>query len=229
MNEKRATHGRGAVTVWDLPTRLFHWALVVLILLQYLSGEFGLLSMEWHFYLGYATLALIVFRVLWGLFGSTTSRFSHFVRGPVAVARYAAALLQGRAGGAIGHNPLGGWSVLVMLASVALQAITGLFSTDDLDTTGPLAARVSEATVKSMARIHHWNRYVLLLLIVLHVGAVLAHWLWRRDNLLAPMLHGRKRIEATEPLRPRSIWIALALFAASAIAVWALIAWGEAA
>jgi cytochrome b len=217
------------ITVWDFPTRFFHWALVVLILLQYLSGEFGLLSMDWHFRLGYATLALIVFRVLWGFFGSSTSRFSGFVRGPVAVWRYTVALLQGRTQGAIGHNPLGGWSVLLMLASVALQAVTGLFSTDDLDTTAPLAARVSDATVKAMTRIHHWNRYALLLLIVLHLGAVLAHWVWRRDNLVAPMVHGKKRIEVTTPIRPASVWIALVLLAASAVAVWALVAWGEAA
>jgi cytochrome b len=229
MNRANGTQKRDAVTVWDLPTRLFHWVLVALIVLQYASGELGLFSMDWHFCLGYATLALIVFRVLWGFFGSTTSRFPHFVRGPLAVWRYTVALLQGRAHGAIGHNPLGGWSVLVMLASVALQSVTGLFSTDDLETTGPLAARVSEATVKWMTRIHHWNRYVLLLLIVLHLAAVLAHWVWRRDNLVAPMVHGRKRIEVTAPMRAASPWIALALLAVSALAVWALVAWGEAA
>jgi cytochrome b len=116
-----------------------------------------------------------------------------------------------------------------MLASVALQSVTGLFSTDDLDTIGPLAARVSDAAVKSMTRIHHWNRYVLLLLIALHVGAVLAHWLWRRDNLVAPMLHGRKRIAVNAPIRAAPVFVALALLVASALAVWALVEWGEAA
>src|SRR5664279_679822 len=97
------------IIVWDLPTRLFHWALVVLIALQYATGEFGLLSMEWHYWLGYATLALIVFRVFWGFFGSRTSRFAEFVRGPVTVARYALASARGREQTFIGHNPLGGW------------------------------------------------------------------------------------------------------------------------
>ncbi len=216
------------ITVWDLPTRLFHWTLVVLILLQYLSGEFGLLSMDWHFRLGYATLALIIFRVLWGLFGSATSRFSDFVRGPVTVWRYAAALMQGRAQGAIGHNPLGGWSVLLMIASVALQSVTGLFSTDDLDTTGPLAARVSEDTVKWMTRIHHWNRYVLLVLIVLHLAAVLLHWVWKRENLVVSMLHGRRHVANAPSVRAASIWLALALLVASAVAVGCLVEWGEA-
>ena len=116
-----------------------------------------------------------------------------------------------------------------MLASVALQAVTGLFSTDDLDAIAPLAARVSDETVKWMTRVHHWNRYALLLLIVLHLGAVLAHWVWRRDNLVAPMLHGRKRIEAATPMRGVSPWIALALLAVSAGIVWGVVAWGEAA
>lgn len=211
--------------VWDLPTRLFHWTLVVLILLQYLSGEFGLLSMEWHYWLGYATLALIVFRVLWGFLGSHTSRFATFVRGPAAVARYAADSLRGRAVEVIGHNPLGGWSVLLMLISIVVQSVSGLFSSDDLTESGPFAARVSDATVKWMTRIHSINRYVLLLLIVLHVTAVLLHWVMRHENLVAPMLHGRGRIDAVNPMRVISAWRALLLLALSAVAVGILIFW----
>jgi cytochrome b len=213
------------VIVWDLPTRLFHWTLVVLILLQYLSGEFGLLSMEWHYWLGYATLALIVFRVLWGFAGSHTSRFATFVRGPAAVARYAADSLRGRAVEVIGHNPLGGWSVLLMLISIAVQSVSGLFSSDDLTESGPFAARVSDATVKWMTRIHSFNRYVLLLLIVLHVAAVLLHWVMRHENLVAPMLHGRGRSDAVNPMRVTSAWRALLLLALSAVAVGILIFW----
>jgi len=214
------------VIVWDLPTRLFHWTLVVLILLQYLSGEFGLLSMEWHYWLGYATLALIVFRVSWGFAGSHTSRFAAFVRGPSAVARYAAGSLRGRAVEVIGHNPLGGWSVLLMLMSIAVQSVSGLFSSDDLTETGPFAAHVSDATVKWMTRIHNFNRYVLLLLIVLHVTAVLLHWVMRHENLVAPMLHGRGRSDAANPMRVISAWRALVLLVLSAVAVGLLIAWG---
>ncbi len=136
------------IIVWDLPTRLFHWTLVVLILLQYLSGEFGLLPMEWHYWLGYATLALVVFRVLWGFCGSRTSRFAAFVRGPATVARYAIDSLHGRAAHVVGHNPLGGWSVLLMLASVLVQSVSGLFASDDLVESGPFAARVSDATMQ---------------------------------------------------------------------------------
>jgi len=213
------------LTVWDLPTRLFHWILVALIILQYASGEFGVLSMEWHFRLGYATIALIVFRVLWGFAGSGTSRFAHFVRGPRSVLSYLRGSLHGRVKSDIGHNPLGGWSVLLMLTCIAIQAVSGLFASDDLTETGPFAAHVSDATVALMTRIHNIDRWVLLVLIALHVIAVLMHWVIRDDNLVAPMLHGRKETEESESMRIVSSWLALALAIASALAVWALIAW----
>src|SRR5690606_20086129 len=123
--DPRPSHGErkesaletGSIRVWDLPTRLFHWALVALIALQYASGEFEWLPMEWHYVLGYTTLALVVFRLLWGFAGSDTSRFRGFVRGPRAVARYVASVARNEDRRTPGHNPLGGWSVLLMLAS----------------------------------------------------------------------------------------------------------------
>lgn len=212
------------IRVWDLPTRLFHWALVVLIALQYASGEFNLLSMQWHVRLGYATLALVVFRVLWGLFGSQTSRFTGFVRGPVGVWRYVCAMLEQRRPFSVGHNPLGGWSVLAMLASLLLQALSGLFASDDIMTEGPLAEHVPDRVVKWATRVHHWNETLLLVLVVLHVVAVLLYLLLQRDNLIAPMLNGRRRIDALQP-RLASPWLALALFAVSAGAVAVLVWW----
>ena len=214
--------------VWDLPTRLFHWALVALIAAQYATGEFGWLSMQWHYWFGYATLALIVFRMLWGFSGSQTSRFTQFVRSPRATLRYAVSVLRGRETRVPGHNPLGGWSVLLLLACVALQAVSGLFSSDDISEEGPLVARVADATVHLMTRIHHLNRYVLLLLIALHVLAVLLHWVIRNDNLVAPMLHGRARFDGGHPLPFVSAWRALGLLALSAAAVWALLLWAAA-
>ncbi len=217
-----------SVRVWDLPTRIFHWSLVGLIVLQYASGEFQLLPMRWHYWFGYSTLGLIGFRVLWGVAGSQTSRFTHFLRSPRAVLRYVADLARGRAAHEPGHNPLGGWSVLLMLAVVALQAISGLFTSDDISEDGPLVARVSDATVALMTSIHHLNRYALLLLIALHVGAVALHYAMRSENLVAPMLHGRARFARTHALRFVSSWRALALLALSLGAVWALVTWGEA-
>lgn len=210
--------------VWDLPTRLFHWLLVALLALQYASGEFQLLPMQWHYWLGYATLALILFRVLWGFAGSQTSRFTHFLRSPRTLLRYVADLARGRVMRAPGHNPLGGWSVLLMLTMVALQSISGLFTSDDISEEGPLAAHVSDATVALMTRIHHLNRYALLLLIALHIGAVGLHYTRRNENLVAPMLHGTARFDRVHTLRFVSAWRALLLFALSAGAVWALLA-----
>lgn len=214
--------------LWDLPTRLFHWALVILIAAQFASGEFGLLPMRWHYVMGYATLALIVFRVLWGFFGSETSRFGTFVRGPRTVLRYLLDTVRGRAAHAPGHNPLGGWSVVLMLVAVAVQAISGLFTSDDISEEGPFVAHVSDATVKLMTRIHHLDREVLLVLIALHVGAVLLHWVVRNDNLVAPMLHGRAQPGNFAEPRFVSVWRALGLLALSAAAVWGLVAWGGA-
>lgn len=217
---------RTPIIVWDLPTRLFHWALVVLIVLQFLSGEFELLPMEWHYRFGYATLALLLFRLLWGFFGSRTSRFADFVRGPVTVARYAVASFAGRTRPVAGHNPLGGWSVLLMLISIAVQSVSGLFASDDLTESGLLASRVSDETVKWMTRIHSLNRWLLLILIAAHVTAVLLHWLIQRDNLIAAMWHGRRRIDGAEPMPVASLGRALALLIVSVAAVGLLVIWG---
>lgn len=208
--------------VWDLPTRLFHWTLVALIVLLYATGEYGLLDMRWHFWLGYATLALILFRLLWGLFGSQTSRFADFVRGPVLVARYVKAQMSTNAHISIGHNPLGGWSVLALLLSVLLQSVTGLFASDEIDVDGPLAGFVPGYTVKLMTRLHNWNENVLLLLVALHVAAVLFYLLVKHDNLIVPMFTGRKRIPPRE-LRFASLWLALALLLLSVAAIAVLI------
>jgi cytochrome b len=147
------------------------------------------------------------------------------VRGPVAVGRYVAALASGRAAPhPVGHNPLGGWSVLLMLAVVAFQAVSGLFTSDDISEEGPLVAHVSQATARLMTRAHHLGRYALLSLIVLHVAAVLWHRVFRGDDLVAPMLHGRARIDHRLPLHFAPPWLALLLFASSAAAVWAFLA-----
>jgi cytochrome b len=211
-----------SVRVWDLPTRLFHWLLVVLIALQYATAEFHFLSMDWHFRFGYATLALILFRVLWGIFGSQTSRFSTFVRGPSAVFRHTVSLLSNKATTGVGHNPLGGWSVLVLLASVLLQAISGLFASDGIDTQGPLSDRLTTAAVKTWSRIHEWNQNVLLILIALHIVAIALYYVLRKENLLGPMITGRTLVESA-PLRFAGMARAIVVAAIAVAAVAALI------
>jgi cytochrome b len=209
--------------IWDLPTRLFHWALVLLIALLYATGEFEMLDMRWHFWAGYCVLALLAFRVLWGLVGSQTSRFREFVRGPSAVIAYLKSLLTPGAAARVGHNPLGGWSVVILLLCLIVQAVTGLFSSDELEVDGPLVARVSTRTVKLMTRLHHWNQNVLLALIGIHVIAVLLYLLLKHENLIQPMFSGRRAFAAPPTLRFASGWLALALLLLSAAAVTALI------
>jgi cytochrome b len=209
--------------VWDLPTRLFHWVLVALVVVLYASGKFDLIDMRWHVWAGCATLALLLFRLLWGFAGSQTSRFVEFVRGPGAVIAYLRSLFSGAAKSTVGHNPLGGWSVLALLLSLLLQTVSGLFASDEVEVDGPLVAHVSVRTAKWMTRLHHWNESVLLALIALHVVAVLLYLLLGRRNLVAPMIHGRDAHADPAALRFASGWRALALFAASAAAVTLLV------
>ncbi len=214
------------IRIWDLPTRLFHWVLVILVALQFATAEFGLLSMQWHYRFGYATLALLLFRVAWGFAGSQTSRFVEFVRSPLAVARYMKSQISTNAHVNIGHNPLGGVrsAVLVMLFCLIVQSVSGLFASDGIDTDGPFVDSASAATVKLMTRLHHFGETALLALIALHVVAVLLYWLIKHDNLIVPMLSGRKRIDVAPALRFVSSWRAAILFAIAVAAV-ALLSW----
>ncbi|HTI96937.1 MAG TPA: cytochrome b/b6 domain-containing protein [Rudaea sp.] len=215
----------GFIRVWDLPTRAFHWTLAVLIALQYATGEFHFLDMRWHFWFGYATLALIAFRVLWGFLGSQTSRFADFLRGPAAVWRYLRSQSSTNLQTRVGHNPLGGWSVIALLASVSAQTISGLFASDGIDTDGPFVAHVSDATVKLLTRVHHWNENVLLILVCLHIAAVLLYLVVKHDDLISPMWSGRKRLAQAQSPHFASTWLAVAIFAICAVLVSALAWW----
>ncbi|HZP66517.1 MAG TPA: cytochrome b/b6 domain-containing protein [Rudaea sp.] len=210
------------VRVWDLPTRLFHWILTVLLVMQYATASFGVLDMRWHVYLGYATLALVLFRVLWGFFGSPTSRFAAFVRGPAAVLGYLRAVLSTNPQRSIGHNPAGGWAVLALLGCVVLQGVSGLFARDFAGNAGALAAHVSERTVRFMSEVHEWNQNLLLILVAIHIVAVMLYLVLGNDNLILPMITGRKTIVGKEP-EQASPTRALALLAIAVAAVAALV------
>lgn len=185
------------IKVWDLPVRIFHWALLVLFVFQVVSGKIGGEMMAWHAYSGYAVLALVVFRILWGFFGGTHARFASFLAGPVATWRFARRLFSRQAVPQVGHNPLGGWMVVAMVASLLLQAASGLFAHDGAAAEGPLAARVSFEVSTSLSEFHRWNLDVLLALAGLHVLAVLFHWIVKRDNLIGAMFTGRKFLPAS--------------------------------
>lgn len=159
------------VRVWDLPTRVFHWALVLGVIGLVATGEVGGDAMLWHFRLGYAVLSLLLFRVLWGFVGGRWSRFASFVHGPSTVLAYLRG--QGRPEHSVGHNPLGAGSVLALLGMLLLQVLSGSFSDDEIAATGPMARFVSNATVKLLTQYHsEVGKSILILLVVLHVGAI---------------------------------------------------------
>lgn len=178
--------GARKVRIWDLPVRLFHWAIVLIVPAMWATHEYE--RMDLHILLGQILLGLILFRLIWGLMGSSTARFSGFVRGPRAVARY----LGGRGGPVFGHNPLGGWSVLLMLLVLLTQIGLGLFAIDeDSLNEGPLSHLVSYDNARILAHRHETFFYILLALIAVHVAAILYYRLFKRDDLITPMVTGR--------------------------------------
>jgi len=210
--------------VWDLPTRLFHWLVVILVAVSFVTAEVGGMWMTYHMWSGYTILALLLFRVVWGFVGGRTSRFSQFVRGPKAVLRYAKDLLKTDAPRHFGHNPLGGWSILAMLAALLVQAVTGLFANDDIFTEGPLYPWVSKATSDLLTRIHKFNQWVIVALVAVHVLAVFFYLFRKRENLIGPMVTGKKRWEGEVPRGPVGNPLLAAVIAGVAgIAVYLLV------
>lgn len=183
-----------AVKVWDLPVRVFHWALVAVIAFQAVTGWIGGDLMQWHLYSGYALLILVVFRILWGFAGGTHARFASFIAGPAATLRFARRLFSREAVPQLGHNPLGGWSVILMLASLLLQGATGLVANDGVVTEGPLAKWISIDASNLLSEVHRWNFWVLVVLASLHTAAVLYHLVVKRDDVLKPMFTGVKLV-----------------------------------
>jgi cytochrome b len=210
--------------VWDIFVRLFHWSLVASILFAWWSGEQGGNWMQWHMYAGYSVLGLVLFRLLWGFAGSHYARFSEFVRSPVHTVKYGLQLARRKEPHYIGHNPLGGWMVVLLLLLSAAQAGTGLFANDEIFTEGPLVHLVSYDLSVEITRWHKLIFDGLLIAIGLHLLGVFTHQVFKREKLIQAMLHGRKTAgvqEARYPFAPVMRGVALAILAAAAI--WALI------
>ena len=183
------------VRVWDVPTRLIHWLIVLLVAASWWTGDTG--RMDWHRYSGYLLLGLVSFRIYWGLVGASTARFRQFVRGPRVVLSY----LRGRWETLPGHNPVGALSTLVLLALLAAQVVLGLFAVDvDGIESGPLSNHVSFATGRACAKLHHQLFDVLLVLIAAHVAAVLFYVVVKKQNLIAAMFTGKR--EYAQDLQP---------------------------
>ena len=249
------THeGRGegtrAVKVWDVAVRVFHWLLVLLIAAAWSTGQAKGNWMVWHMYAGFSILTLVLFRIAWGVVGSTHARFSSFIYGPSKVITYVFRAPRVRSVAYLGHNALGGWMIVALLIGLLTQSVTGLFANDDIVSEGPLVKWISKHLSDRMTELHQLGFNVLLLLVVLHVGVILFYWLVRKDNLILPMFTGVKHVPARHadraqltprmtdrrasfragrdrrrPTRPAevqmtSMWVAALLLAAAAVLVY---------
>ncbi len=213
------------VLVWDWPTRVFHWALGTCVLGSWITATaFDLL--EYHMLIGYVTLGLLAFRLLWGFVGPRHARFSSFVTGPRRVFAYLRDLPRRSAPMAAGHNPLGGLAVVVMLALLAVQAGTGLFASDDLFYLGPYNGAVSGDLAEWLTSVHKSNSDLLLVAIWVHIGAIAWYAFGKRQNLVGPMITGRKRLRdvgAAAAIASARGRLAVALALLVAFAVWLLV------
>jgi cytochrome b len=211
----------GKVRVWDLPVRMFHWTLVVLVIVAWWSGEKG--DAVLHRNAGLGVFALVLFRLFWGLAGSRTARFSQFVVKPGAVIAYLPKVADEHASD--GHNPLGGWSVAGLLLALLVLAVTGLFAGGgDVDDAGPLAHLVAAASARAAAEVHEGALAVVAVLVGLHVSAIGFYQFMVGRNLIGPMITGQREREAgevVEDVRWSPLRAALGLGAVVAI-VWAL-------
>jgi len=215
------------VRVWDLPVRIFHWSLAALVVFSFVTGKIGGASvLDWHMRSGYAILALLLFRIAWGFVGSSTARFATFITPPSRAWAYARELFTRRRSMPFGHNPLGGWMVLLLLAVFLVQATSGLFVDDEIATQGPLAVKVSNAWVARMSALHDWNGWVVAGVSLFHVLAIGVYRFAFHAKLVAAMVTGWRSIEDDDPrqsIRPAPLALALLVLTFAAALVYALV------
>ena len=204
--------------VWDLPTRLFHWFLVICGGGAFVTGEFfPTPDLHWHALFGYGVLGLMLFRLVWGVVGSRTARFSDFVKGPAAIRAY----LRGQMPVQAGHNPLGALSVLAFVVVLLVQTLTGLFNSDEILAAGPLAGAVTGGAASLVSEVHEILPKVLLLLVALHLGALAFYAVKKKRRLVPPMVTGRdKELPETLSIQPVSSLRALLVALAATAVVW---------
>ena len=209
--------------VWDLPTRLFHWLLVATIVSLYFTAQPGDPTwMPWHMRLGYFALGLVLFRIIWGFIGPRHARFVNFLRGPGPILRYMRGGIK-----AVGHNPMGGWMVVLMLLLVGVQASVGLFISDDIAFTGPYNGAVSSGLAATLGTIHHKNFYYgILAAVALHLCAITVYTVFFKEKLVPAMVHGHKDAEhvpAAEAISSHELLKALVVIAVVAGGIWYLL------
>lgn len=196
------------VLVWDFPIRFFHWSLVILTVGLFYTGFAG--EMVWHFRLGYGILTLVFFRIFWGFFGSSYARFNSFLFKPLEIFIYLKNLFNLHSEKHyLGHNPLGGLSVIVLLGLILVQSISGLFTTDDIASEGALFVLVSNKVASFFTTLHKTNFKLIIAMVVIHIGAIYFYFLYKKENLIKPMLTGYKNSVELPILKSVKMWVAL--------------------
>lgn len=219
--KNRSGEAEREVQVWDIPTRLFHWLTAVLVLAAYVTLRLD--WMNWHVWIGDAVLALVIFRLLWGFFGSDTTRFSRFVAWPRAALAHLAHAFRREPDRQVGHNPAGGLMVLLLLALLGGETLSGLYVNNDVANEGPLTEFVPARVANAVTALHWIFWYALLAAVALHVLAIITYAVAKGQNLLTPMITGAKALPAEiAPPRVASTMRAALLLGASAAAVAAL-------
>jgi cytochrome b len=220
--QSKSSSSTNQTLVWDLPIRIFHWLLVMLILSQWLTAEILEDAINWHVIGGYILLGLVFFRLLWGFIGTHYALFKNFLYPPKTIINYAASLPNRKSTAYAGHNPIGGLVVLLLLVLLLLMVISGLFMDDEIFTSGPYFGMASEYWQKMMSKIHHTAFDILSIVIALHIVAIIFYRLYKGQKLVSAMWHGYKNIEETG-IKSQRIVIAIITAIIVGLAVYILV------
>ncbi len=193
MTELKKNNKKQIMKIWDLPIRVFHWALVICIFTSWLTVEID--EMELHVISGACILGLLTFRLLWGVIGPFTAQFHNFISSPYTIFKYLRNPVSNQFRHLIGHSPIGSLSVIALLLVVSFQVLTGLFADDEIYLTGPLAKFVDSDMRSWSTKLHAQNFNILFGLIILHVVAILFYLIIKKNNLVGPMITGNKTME----------------------------------
>ncbi|HWV15544.1 MAG TPA: cytochrome b/b6 domain-containing protein [Cellvibrio sp.] len=220
------------VKVWDIPLRIFHWSLVILFAVAYITNWLGTDYFTYHLWSGYAIIVLVSFRILWGIVGTYHARFINFVRNPVATAKYALSVFKRKDKHYAGHNPLGAVMVVALLLSILVQAVTGLFTNDEIFNLGPLYGYISNDLSLTLTSLHRQLFYWILAAVALHILAVVVHVVFKRENIIKSMFSGKKQgsdLASEKSIGSSRIWLALIILVILSLALaWVIYAAPEA-
>ncbi|WP_158972387.1 cytochrome b/b6 domain-containing protein [Paraglaciecola sp. L3A3] len=209
--------------VWDLPVRLFHWILAICLVTQWFTAEVIEDAMDFHFYLGYFILGLIIFRLIWGFIGTKYAKFSSFIAGPKAMFAYIKALMNKQDTSTIGHNPVGGLMLPLVLLLVGIQATTGLFTSDDVVHSGPYYGTVSDSLQSIMQWLHHQTFSFLWIFIAVHILVICWYKFALKHDLIRPMLHGKKMVTEQQAIANSQLLKAIIVMIVVAVFVYWLV------